>query len=52
MRSDPTMARLSNLAPIPMECDAPFLKIEGNLPRALNGTLDLNATRDKRMQPS
>jgi carotenoid cleavage dioxygenase-like enzyme len=42
MRSDHTMAHLSNLAPIPMECDAPFLKVEGNLPRDLNGTLYRN----------
>jgi carotenoid cleavage dioxygenase-like enzyme len=31
-----------NRAPIPMECDAPFLKIEGELPRELNGTLYRN----------
>jgi carotenoid cleavage dioxygenase len=31
-----------NSAPIPMECDAPFLKIEGELPRELNGTLYRN----------
>lgn len=33
---------LNNLAPIPMECDAPFLKVEGELPRELNGTLYRN----------
>jgi len=33
---------LSNQAPIPMECDAPFLKIVGELPRELNGTLYRN----------
>ncbi len=32
----------SNIAPIPMECDAPFLKIVGELPRELNGTLYRN----------
>ena len=32
----------TNLAPIPMECDAPFLKITGELPRELNGTLYRN----------
>ena len=32
----------SNLAPIPFECDAPFLKITGELPRELNGTLYRN----------
>ena len=37
-----TVAELNNLAPIPMECDAPFLKIEGELPRELNGTLYRN----------
>ena len=31
-----------NQAPIPMECDAPFLKIVGELPRELNGTLYRN----------
>lgn len=40
-RTDPS-AELDNLAPIPMECDAPFLTIEGELPRALNGTLYRN----------
>ena len=34
--------RLNNLGPIPMECDAPFLKITGELPRELNGTLYRN----------
>jgi carotenoid cleavage dioxygenase len=32
----------NNLAPIPFECDAPFLKVEGELPRDLNGTLYRN----------
>ena len=32
----------SNLAPIPFECDAPFLKVTGELPRELNGTLYRN----------
>src|ERR1700752_344466 len=32
----------TNLAPIPMECDAPFLKVTGDLPRELNGTLYRN----------
>jgi hypothetical protein len=35
------MAR-TNLAPIPMECDAPHLKVTGELPRELNGTLYRN----------
>ena len=37
-----TKAVRSNLAPIPMECDAPHLKIVGELPRELNGTLYRN----------
>jgi carotenoid cleavage dioxygenase len=32
----------SNIAPIPFECDAPFLTITGELPRELNGTLYRN----------
>ena len=32
----------TNLAPIPMECDAPHLKVTGELPRELNGTLYRN----------
>jgi carotenoid cleavage dioxygenase len=32
----------TNLAPIPFECDAPFLKVQGELPRQLNGTLYRN----------
>jgi carotenoid cleavage dioxygenase len=35
-------AELSNRGPIPFECDAPFLKIVGELPRELNGTLYRN----------
>src|SRR6266478_5094131 len=37
-----TSAARRNLAPIPMECDAPFLKVQGELPRELNGTLYRN----------
>ena len=37
-----TEAARTNLAPIPMECDAPFLKMTGELPRELNGTLYRN----------
>ena len=37
-----TKAARTNLAPIPMECDAPFLKVTGELPRELNGTLYRN----------
>src|ERR1700726_2590647 len=33
---------VSHQAPIPMECDAPFLKVAGELPRELNGTLYRN----------
>jgi carotenoid cleavage dioxygenase-like enzyme len=32
----------TNRAPIPFEADAPFLKIKGELPRGLNGTLYRN----------
>ncbi len=39
--SDAAVSR-NNLAPIPMECDAPHLKIVGELPRELNGTLYRN----------
>ena len=37
-----TNAARTNLAPIPMECDAPHLKVTGDLPRELNGTLYRN----------
>ena len=37
-----TEAARTNRAPIPMECDAPFLKVVGELPRELNGTLYRN----------
>lgn len=39
---DRTVPDLNNLAPIAMECDAPFLRIEGELPRDLNGMLYRN----------
>jgi carotenoid cleavage dioxygenase len=39
---DPVEAAHDNLAPIPMECDAPFLNVIGKLPRELNGTLYRN----------
>jgi carotenoid cleavage dioxygenase-like enzyme len=32
----------TNIAPIPFECDAAFLKVSGELPRELNGTLYRN----------
>jgi len=37
-----TQTARTNLAPIPMECDAPHLKVVGELPRELNGTLYRN----------
>ena len=37
-----TEAARTNLGPIPMECDAPHLKVTGELPRELNGTLYRN----------
>src|SRR5262245_3314665 len=38
----PMRAEWTNRGPIPMECDAPFLKITGELPCELNGTLYRN----------
>jgi carotenoid cleavage dioxygenase-like enzyme len=35
-------AARANLPPIPFECDAPFLKVTGELPADLNGTLYRN----------
>ena len=35
-------AARTNLAPVPSECDAPYLKVTGELPRELNGTLYRN----------
>src|SRR5207244_8600779 len=40
-----TEAARTNLAPIPMECDAPHLKVTGELPRELNGTLYSNGPK-------
>jgi carotenoid cleavage dioxygenase len=37
-----TRTARNNLAPIPFEADAPFLKVQGELPRELNGTLYRN----------
>ena len=42
MHHDVTAERRNNIAPIPFEADAPFLKIVGELPRELNGTLYRN----------
>ena len=42
MLEETVKAARSNLAPIPFESDAAFLKIEGELPRELNGTLYRN----------
>ena len=42
MQAAATRTARTNLAPIPMECDAPFLKVVGELPRELNGTLYRN----------
>jgi len=41
----------SNLAPIPMECDAPHLVIRGELPRGLNGTLYRNGANPQFATP-
>jgi len=40
-----------NVAPIPMECDAPFLPIQGKLPRELNGTLYRNGANPQFASP-
>jgi carotenoid cleavage dioxygenase len=40
-----------NLAPIPMECDAPHLAIQGQLPRELNGTLYRNGANPQFAAP-
>jgi carotenoid cleavage dioxygenase len=50
-QADPS-AVLNNLAPIPMECDAPFLTVEGELPRELNGTLYRNGPNPQFDVPS
>ncbi|MGY3408631.1 carotenoid cleavage dioxygenase-like enzyme [Bradyrhizobium sp. GM5.1] len=42
MQQDAVAERRHNLGPIPFEADAPFLKIIGELPRELNGTLYRN----------
>ncbi|UYO55035.1 carotenoid oxygenase family protein [Rhodopseudomonas palustris] len=41
-----------NIAPIPMECDAPFLTIKGELPRELNGTLYRNGANPQFISPN
>jgi carotenoid cleavage dioxygenase-like enzyme len=43
---------LSNRAPIPMECDAAHLQIEGELPRELNGTLYRNGPNPQFSSPT
>src|SRR3954463_6661820 len=42
VQQDAVAERRHNLGPIPFEADAPFLKIIGELPRELNGTLYRN----------
>ena len=42
MQQDATAERRNNIAPMPFEADAPVLKIIGELPRELNGTLYRN----------
>ena len=41
----------NNRAPISFECDAPFLKVTGELPRDLNGTLYRNGPNPQFDQP-
>src|ERR1700750_582596 len=42
MQQQDTKQARPNISPIPFESDAPFLKIQGELPRELNGTLYRN----------
>lgn len=42
LQTESSAPAVNNLGPIPMECDAPFLKIVGELPPELNGTLYRN----------
>jgi carotenoid cleavage dioxygenase len=42
LQQSPARTERTNIAPIPFECDAPHLKITGELPRELNGTLYRN----------
>src|ERR1700748_3302442 len=42
MQQQASAVARTNLAPIPFECDAPYLKISGELPSELNGTLYRN----------
>ena len=44
-----TKADRSNLAPIPMECDAPHLKIVGELPRTPSGKVQKHVLRERRL---
>jgi carotenoid cleavage dioxygenase-like enzyme len=46
-----TKTARTNLAPIPMECHAPFLEIVGELPHELNGTLYRNGPNPQFDQP-
>ncbi len=46
-----TKAARTNLAPIPFECGAPFLKVVGELPRELNGTLYRNGPNPQLESP-
>jgi carotenoid cleavage dioxygenase-like enzyme len=47
-----TTSARSNLAPIPFESDAPFLRMTGELPRDLNGTLYRNGPNPQFDVPS
>jgi carotenoid cleavage dioxygenase len=52
MQQEVSAGPRSNLAPIPFECDAPFLKVVGELPRELNGMLYRNGPNPQFDSPS
>ncbi|MDB6000936.1 MAG: carotenoid oxygenase [Rhizobacter sp.] len=47
----PPVEGSNNVDPIPMECDAPFLRVEGELPPGLNGTLYRNGPNPQFAKP-
>ena len=51
LQERPTRAERANIAPIPFEADAPHLKITGELPRELNGTLYRNGPNPQFSSP-
>jgi carotenoid cleavage dioxygenase len=51
LQERPTRAGRANIAPIPLEADAPHLTITGELPRELNGTLYRNGPNPQFSSP-